>query len=234
MRNFLAVLLIGLVLGGCNSEERRFDGSFVDNGSANNSQPRGSNDDGGQSGGSQAGNQAPTIAGNPPQAVLYNEIYNFAPYASDPDGDALAFSIQNPPPWANFDPLTGRLSGQPSIADIGTYENIEISVSDGKTSRSLPLFSIAVSQDALGSVTLSWTPPFENEDGSALTDLAGYEIHYGRESGNYDQSIRIDNPSITTYVVDQLVPGTYYFAATAFNYSGVESDFSAEAVRILN
>lgn len=84
---------------------------------------------------------------------------------------------------------------------------------------------------ALGMVTLSWQPPTENADGTPLLDLAGYTIHFGTVSRSYDQEIQLDNPGLTTYVVENLEPATYYFAATAFNTSGVESNFSGE-VRI--
>jgi hypothetical protein len=36
-------------------------------------------------------------------------------------------------------------------------------------------------------------------------------------------SATIDNPTISTYVVENLAPGTYAFVATAFNAAGVES-----------
>ena len=79
-----------------------------------------------------------------------------------------------------------------------------------------------------------WTSPTQNEDGSALTDLAGFKIYYGKSSGNYSNTIRIDGSGITTYVVENLSPGAYYFAATAFSESGIESRYSGEAVKILN
>ena len=86
-----------------------------------------------------------------------------------------------------------------------------------------------------GSVVLSWQPPTENADGSTLTDLSGYNIYVGTTSNTYDyMEIRLDNPGLTAYVVDNLDPGTYYFAATAFNSSGVESSFSGEVVRTIN
>ena len=216
MRNAILVIIGATLLGGClSSEETQLTGS--DNRGADTS-----------------GNQAPSISGNPPQAVLYADTYDFRPSASDPDGDSLTFQISNKPNWASFDESTGRLSGQPSLGDIGTYNSIVISVFDGSESRSLPAFSIEVSQSALGSVTLSWTAPTQNEDGTPLMDLAGYEIHYGTAPQQYDQTIRINTPGITTYVVENLVPNTYYFAATSFNSSGVSSSYSGEAVRVVN
>jgi hypothetical protein len=86
-----------------------------------------------------------------------------------------------------------------------------------------------------GSVTLAWQPPTENADGSALTDLSGYKIYVGASAGAYDyREIRLDNPGLTAYVVDNLEPGTYYIAATAFNSSGVESHYSGEIVKTVS
>ena len=82
----------------------------------------------------------------------------------------------------------------------------------------------------LGSVTLSWTPPTTNGDGTTLNDLVAYKFYYGTEPGHYTHSIRVDNPGIARYVVENLVPDTYYFAATAINNLGIESRFSNEAV----
>lgn len=216
MRNALIVLLFGSALCGCQLTEKS--GFHEDETS-----------DTGPS-----GNNSPTISGSPPSAILINEMYEFEPDAVDPDGDSLTFQVTNKPNWAIFEAATGRLYGQPTLNDLGIYEGIVISVSDGNASRSLPEFGIAVTQAALGKVTLSWVAPTQNADGSPLQDLAGYKIHYGKDSGIYDHEISIDNPSVTTYVVDNLVPDTYYFAASSFNSSGVESEYSGEAVRTVN
>ena len=81
----------------------------------------------------------------------------------------------------------------------------------------------------LGSATLSWTAPTLNTDGSPLTDLAGYRIYYGTEPGFYQVTIQLDNPGLTTYVVEYLTPNTYYFVMTAINSIGIESRLSSEA-----
>jgi hypothetical protein len=176
-------------------------------------------------------NSAPRIAGNPQSVAVMSNAYAFMPSSSDDDGDPLAFSIQNKPVWAAFDEATGRLEGIPQFGDVGTYEGIVISVSDGRATASLPAFAIEVSQDALGSVTLEWLPPQANTDGSYAGDLAGYVIYWGTEPGNYDQQVRIDNVGLTAYVIDSLRPATYYFAATAFNSAGIESGYSNEVAR---
>jgi hypothetical protein len=171
-------------------------------------------------------NRAPTISGTAPPSVNASSPYSFAPTAADADGDTLAFSIQNKPAWATFNTSTGRLSGTPAPADVGTYSNITISVSDGKTSTSLSAFAIAVVTVSNGSATLSWTAPTENEDGSTLSNLAGYRIVYGTSASALTNTIQITNPSVTTYVVENLAPATWYFAVTAVNSTGAESNYS--------
>ena len=179
-------------------------------------------------------NRAPTIAGTPSTQVIAASSYLFTPVASDPDGDPLTFSIQNKPAWAAFTASNGRLSGTPAAADVGTYSNVVISVSDGKASASLSAFSIAVTQVANGSATLSWTAPTENTDGSVLTNLAGYRICYGTDSTNLAQTVQVANPGVTTLVVENLSPGTWFFALKAYNSSGTESDLSALASKTIN
>jgi hypothetical protein len=180
-----------------------------------------------------AGNSPPRISGTPPASVNAGDSYSFTPTATDADGDALTFSVTGLPSWANFDAGSGRLSGTPGDGDVGLYSNISISVSDGQARDSLPAFSISVEAVSLGSVSLSWNAPTENEDGSALTDLAGYRLYWGTSSGSYPNSVTINNASVTTYVVDNLAPGAYEFVATSFNTSGVESEYSNPAVRVV-
>lgn len=178
-----------------------------------------------------ADNSAPQISGDPQYVAVMGKPYTFVPSSFDDDGDALRFSIRNQPAWADFDQATGRLEGTPQFGNSGTYDDIVISVSDGVATTSLPAFSVAVSRDEPGSVTLEWVPPERNIDGSYAGDLAGYVLYWGTEPGSYDQQMRIDNVGLTAYVVDSLQPATYYFAATAFNSSGIESGFSNEVER---
>ena len=84
-----------------------------------------------------------------------------------------------------------------------------------------------------GSVTLNWTRPTQNEDGTTLTDLDGYKIHWGTTSGSYPNSVTINDETATSFVVDNLSPGTYEFVATSFNTSGVESRYSAPATKVV-
>lgn len=81
---------------------------------------------------------------------------------------------------------------------------------------------------AVSAVTIDWTPPTENTDGTTLENLAGYKIHYGTASKKYTQTISVRNPGLVRYVISSLSPGTYYFSVTAYNSAGTESPFSSE------
>lgn len=180
-------------------------------------------------------NQAPLISGSPPSSAKVNEAYSFQPSASDPDGDALSFVISNKPAWASFDTRTGRLSGTPATSSTGTFSDVRISVSDGKTSSVLAPFAIAVTgSQTTGSATLSWQPPTSNTDGSPLTNLAGYVVRYGTAPDALDIQVRIDNPGLVTYVVSDLAPATWYFQVVAYNSVGVESSPSATGSKTIS
>jgi hypothetical protein len=178
-------------------------------------------------------NSPPSITGTPTSSVTQDQPYSFTPSASDSDGDALTFTIANRPPWATFSSSTGRLNGTPSAANVGTYTNIVITVSDGEATRSLPAFAITVNAITTGSATLSWTPPTQNTDGSALTNLRGYKIYWGRSSGSYTSSVTLSTPGLATFVVEGLTSGRWYFAASAVSSSGVESPLSNEASKTI-
>jgi hypothetical protein len=160
---------------------------------------------------------------------MQGTVYTFTPTASDPDGDVLTFGITHPPPWATFDSATGRLSGTPGMEHLGATGDIVISVSDGELDASLAAFTLTVQAVATGSATLSWTPPTTNTDESPLTDLAGYKVYWGPAADTFPNSVTLTNPGLTMYVVTDLVPGTYFFAATAVNSSGDESVLSNSA-----
>ena len=178
-------------------------------------------------------NPPPTISGTPATSANAGTAYSFTPTAADPNGNPLTFSIQNPPSWASFNTQSGNLSGTPGSGDAGTYSNIIISVSDGTSTASLAAFSIIVTQVANGSATVTWTAPTQNTDGSALTNLAGFNIYYGTSASNLNQSVQIANPGLTTYALGNLAPGAWYFAVNAYTTAGAESALSSIASKTI-
>jgi hypothetical protein len=180
-----------------------------------------------------AANRAPTISGTPQGSIVEGQAYAFTPTANDPDGDTLSFSVTNKPSWATFNTSTGRLAGTPGTGTVGSYANIQVKVSDGTLQASLAAFTIAVQQSANGTATLSWTAPTTRADGSPLTNLAGYKVRYGNASGNYPTTITLSNAGITTYVVENLTPGTYYFVLASYDTTGLESADSSPASKTI-
>src|SRR5579871_3193212 len=170
----------------------------------------------------------PTIGGTPPTTVAAGSTYSFTPTASSPrSGATLTFSISGQPSWASFNTANGQLTGTPTANDIGTYANITISVNDGTASASLAAFTITVQAGSTSSVTLTWTAPTTRTDGSALTNLAGYNIYYGNAVGNYTTKVPVPGTSTLTYVITNLPTGaTYYFVATAYDLNGIESAYT--------
>jgi hypothetical protein len=112
-------------------------------------------------------NRAPTIGGTPTASVTAGTAYSFTPTASDPDQDALGYTIQNKPAWAAFSTSTGRLSGTPTSADVGTFSNIVITVSDGAMSAALGPFTITVNAAPNRAPTISGTPATSVTAGTA-------------------------------------------------------------------
>ena len=113
----------------------------------------------------------PSISGTPVVSIVAGTKYSFQPSASDTDGDALTFSIQNLPAWATFDTTSGLLSGTPTAGNVGSFQSITISVSDGKATAELAPFSITVTvavstPPANSPPTLTGTPVTSVQAGS--------------------------------------------------------------------
>lgn len=173
-------------------------------------------------------NGSPVISGSPDTTLVVGNPWSFTPTASDPDGDNLTFSITGRPSWMSFNSATGRLSGTPSSSHVGVYQNIVISVTDGQATVSLPAFSLTVTepQPSTGAATVSWTPPTERVDGSAIGTISSYKIHYSRNAAQLDQLVNVSS-GLTSYHIDNLEQGTWYFAVSTKTSDGLESAKSA-------
>jgi hypothetical protein len=121
---------------------------------------------------------------------------------SDPAPAAAASPATTAPPGATTSPAT---TAPPSA----TTSSASRGESDSLTGVS----------SAAGTTTLSWTPPTTNDDGTPLT-LTGYKIYWGLAEGNYSQSVTLQNPGLTRYVVERLSASTWYFVATALSADG--------------
>ena len=174
-------------------------------------------------------NSPPVVSGSPATAVVVGHTYSYQPAASDPNGLKIVFSAANLPSWATLNTGTGLVSGTPTTAEAATYTGIVITAYDGYFKTTLAPFNITVESAAAAtttttaSATLVWTPPTEHNNGTVLTDLAGYRIYYGT-TPSLGKTLAVNNAGLTRYVMTGLTNTTWYFAMTAVDKTGHESD----------
>ena len=217
-----------VTVGGC--------GDGDDDSSTTASGGGGAGGGGGGTGGGGGGGGGPTtswsVSGTPPSQTMAGAPFTFAPTVANPNNAALTFTYSNLPGWLSANASTGAITGTPGAGDVNTYSNIQLTVSDGASTYTSPAYSIQVVATALGSVTLSWTPPTTYTDGAPLPNPT-YRVYFGTAQGSFT-NMRPVPSGLARFVVDQLTPGTYYFVVTALDAGGVESPSSNVASKVVN
>ena len=84
------------------------------------------------------------------------------------------------------------------------------------------------------SATLRWTPPTTNTDGSALTDLRSFTVHYGTSATALAQTKAVSSATATSDTVTGLAAGTWYFCVRAVNAASITSDCSNTVSKVLS
>lgn len=100
------------------------------------------------------------------------------------------------------------------------------------------LLLLVASNARAGSITLSWTPPTEREDGTLIApgEIAGFNIYYGTAAGDYIYDIDVPvgvlaDPLAPSYTVPDLDTCTiYYLVMTTYDSDGRESLYSEEVI----
>ncbi len=72
-------------------------------------------------------------------------------------------------------------------------------------------------------VTVHWTAPTTNTDGTPCTDLAGFDIYYGPNPSALTQRVKLPNPAQASYRFSTLPSGAVYFVVTSYTTSGTQS-----------
>ena len=79
-------------------------------------------------------------------------------------------------------------------------------------------------------VSLSWTAPTLNEDGSPIEgDLAGFNVYGGIDPDMLTKAgtgLTVEGGDVLTYETNDLIPGQWYFAVTAVDFGSNESQYS--------
>ena len=162
------------------------------------------------------------IAGVPGVTVTAGSAYRFQPDVIVPEGATATYSVSNLPPWAQFDTATGVLSGTPEASQAGLYADIVITVTADGDSAALAPFSINVSSGSSTVATVTWSPPAA----STASQVAGYRVYYGTSVATMTKSVDVQDAGATSYVIDNLSSGTWYFAIAAYDASKEQSPLS--------
>ncbi len=168
------------------------------------------------------------ITGEPQTTATLGSAYYFKPDITGTPHDTVTYSINGKPAWATLNATTGELKGTPTAA--GMFNNIAITANDGESTASLKPFSIVVAAAATSAplrVTLTWEAPTKNTDGSAIDNLAGFNIHYGVSATALNKVVKVGSNTARSYLFTDLTKGTtYYFSVAAVNAQDVEGDLS--------
>lgn len=109
------------------------------------------------------------------------------------------------------------------ISSVDAYGNESFTSNEGSSVAGAPLpiaLQVEDTTQALNAVDVSWTP-------SPESDIYGYVVCYGIQSGVYGNSLTFDYT--TNGIISGLTPGqTYYFAVAPVDSFGVESIASSE------
>lgn len=149
---------------------------------------------------------------------------------SNTGGGTLTWTAGDNAAWLTLSPASGTNTGTVTAGvnltglAAGTYSGTVTVAATGATSKTLPVtLTIAAGTTATtttSTVTLSWGLNTE-------TDLAGYKVYVGTQSGTYGAPITLGK--LNTYQITNLTVGTtYFFTVTAYDTAGNESPHSAE------
>lgn len=137
-------------------------------------------------------------------------------------------------PTSGSAPLTTTLTWASSNADSCTASNgwtgtKSLSGTETITGLSASRTFTLTCLQSTGSERVTWTAPAQNTDGTALTNLAGFQLFHSTTSAGVSTATPIEVPgaTVTTFTITGLPTGLRYFGAKAVNSLGVASDMSA-------
>jgi len=142
--------------------------------------------------------------------------------------------IDGLPNWLRYDPSLEELHGSPTNADAGVYDSLVLTTVDHLGLFQSHHLSVEVAAISDFSAEFSWWAPTQRTDDSALTNLAGFKIYAGRNQHTMQEWVTIPNPTVDQYTIENLGSGTWWFALSAFDTYGAESDKSAAVSRQFN
>jgi Calx-beta domain len=125
-------------------------------------------------------------------------------------------------PISNAKPFTGTKTL--AVALAGAQGAL---MGTSNTSAIVSIAGDAAGAAIAGSATLSWTAPTVDTNGEPITDLAGFNIYYGKSPTTMTSVIAVNSPASGSYTISNLAAGTWYFAVAAYNSQAMVSPHSA-------
>lgn len=148
--------------------------------------------------------------------------------------DHHVVQIAGLPNWLSFDPSSEELHGSPANEETGINDSVVLDTVDELGRSQSHQLTIEVAAISGFTAEFSWWAPTQRTDDSALTNLAGFKIYAGRNQHDMEEWVTIPNPSIDRHTIENLGSGTWWFALSAYDSAGAESEKSAAVSRQFN
>ena len=160
-----------------------------------------------------------TVGGNNPSAQTFT--------VTKTGTGSITWTASDNAAWLTLSPSTGTATAAVTTSvnltglAAGTHNaTISVAVAGSSNTPQSILISLTVTANTATSTTLTWTANTES-------DLAGYKVYSGTQSGVYGTPISVGK--VTSHVLTNLINGTtYFFTITAYDTAGNESLYSPE------
>lgn len=194
----------------------------VDNGGENGGEGGG---DTGSDSGSGSGSGVivdPVVIASQPSAVIVDEGQQIQLSVGASGGGSVSYQWRKAGVIIDGATDNTLIINSAVLSDAGVYDVLVTNEAGSVQSSSA---SVGVNEViVLQSIALEWSIPEAREDGAALelNEIDGYVISYGVEAGNLENILEVGSGTDTSYIVEDLEPGTYYFAIATVDIDGVQ------------
>ena len=141
-------------------------------------------------------NAPPTITSTPP--VMVNRTYAYAVRATDPDGDALTFSLTNAPDGMTIDPDSGQIRWTASPTQIGTFTP-SVTVSDGNGGSDSQPIPLTVTAETFTMMTVAFLEGVNLHDGATEQDHTVLSLGVGANLSGITDIVLPNLPNLFTF-----------------------------------
>ncbi|HPA16325.1 MAG TPA: putative Ig domain-containing protein [Verrucomicrobiae bacterium] len=168
-------------------------------------------------------NHAPVILSVAPSQAVADLPYEYRLRARDPDGDAISFRLDSPPPGDfDFDATTGILRFRPTTGEIGTHP-IEITALDGHNGESIQSYTLAVVADA-------------SNDPPVITSTPSTRVRFG-DTWSYQPTVHDPNGDPLSFQILQSPAGmtlssSYSSSSPTFIWTPTSSQLGSHPVTL--